>query len=227
MGIFKMRMKKLRDSEILAETSRVEAYSDAIIAIIMTLLVLELHAPKFDLGSLVHNLGLLAPLAPKFGAFALSFVVLAVIWVNHHHFFHALKGIDKHLLWHNNHLLFWVCVIPFVTAVAGENLGEPVATALYGAVSFMMSVAFSSMIRYAFFRCNLLPGEVSLQERRKQFQRSLFGPLVYFLATVLAFFWPWVSIILYISVMAFYFLPNKIGEVVEEAVGGMVVDDVQ
>lgn len=222
MSIFKFKMQN-KDSEIIAETGRVEAFSDAVIAIIMTLLVIELHVPELEYGNIGRNLSSFAHLLPQIGAFALSFVALAVIWVNHHHFFHALKGIDKHLLWHNNHLLFWVCMIPFVTNAVGQNLAEPLVTALYGGVMVMMSIAFSAMIRYAYFRSNLLPLEITLNERCKSMRRSLFGPIIYFIATVLSFFLPWLSIVLYVSVMVFYFLPKRFGEMVDEVVGGVVV----
>lgn len=206
-------------AEFIAETSRVEAYSDAIIAIIMTLLVFNLKPPELVDGSIFENIQILKAVLSPFVAFIVSFLALAVVWVNHHHFFHALEGIDKRLLWHNNHLLIWVCMVPFVTALAGENLSNPIAIALYGVVMFMMALAFSLTIRYAFFKSDLLPDRVSVQERMKQYKRSLFGPFAYALGIVFALVLPWVSIVLYLLVMLFYFLPQRIEDAVGEAVG--------
>lgn len=202
------------EDEFIAEKGRVEAYSDAVIAIITTLLILELRVPELHGHGLREQLNNLLPLWPKFAAFAFSFFTLAVIWVNHHHFFHGLKGIDKHLLWYNNNLLFWICLVPFATALAGEHLGSPVPTFLFGLAMFIMAFSFMLMLRYAFFKAGLVPETVSARAKKLQFKRSLYGPIVYALAALLALFHPWVSIALYLSVMLFYFLPQRFANTV-------------
>ena len=216
-------MFKLKDTHskqaFIAETSRVEAYSDAIIAIIMTLLVFNLKAPVLQGLSATEDLRIVNNIWPQFLAFIVSFIALAVIWVNHHHFFHALKGIDKKLLWHNNHILVWVCLVPFATALAGENFGNPTATAVYGLVMLMMSVAFSLTIRHAFFYSVLLPDTVNKNEREKQFRRSLIGPIAYVVGIFWSFFFPYISMIIYVLIMLFYFLPQRIEDAVSDAVG--------
>lgn len=209
------------EKEFIASTSRVEAFSDAVIAIIMTLLVLELKVPHLETASIRDSLLSLRDLVPHFVAFGLSFLALAIVWVNHHHFFHGLKGIDQHLLWYNNHLLFWVCLAPFVTAFAGENSGNALAMSLYGVVMGMMSIAFLLMIRYAFFRSNIVPESVSMRTRQFQYIRAFFGPIAYTIAAVCAFAIPWVSVVLYVLVMAFYFLPRRI----EDTMMSMAVGD--
>src|SRR5262249_17063882 len=110
-----------RSMHVLENTSRLEAFSDAIIAIAMTLLILEVHVPTLTDTSTAGVIEGLRQVLPHFLSFALSFVTLAVIWVNHHTFFHEIRGTDPKLQWYNNHLMFWVCVIPFVTAFLGEH----------------------------------------------------------------------------------------------------------
>ncbi len=121
--------------------SRVEAFSDAIIAIIMTIMVLELAAPT---GS---GLASLAPLLPKFLAYGLSYLFLAIYWVNHHHLFQAVERVSGGVLWANMVLLFWLSLIPFVTAWAGDNSSAPVPVAIYGAVLFLAAIAYFILVR--------------------------------------------------------------------------------
>src|SRR5580700_7421185 len=108
-------------------TSRLEAFSDGVIAIIVTIMVLELRAPSQP------KLAALWKVAPVFASYALSFLVVAIMWVNHHHLIHAAKHADAPLLWVNNVLLFWMSLIPFVTRYLGANPRAPFAVALYGA----------------------------------------------------------------------------------------------
>jgi len=110
------------------KTSRLEAFSDGVIAVIITIMVLELKVPH------VATLDALLAVAPQFLVYALSFAVVAIMWVNHHHYIEKARRADAALLWANNNLLFWMSLIPFVTAYLGENCHAPVAVAVYGAV---------------------------------------------------------------------------------------------
>src|SRR5512135_557129 len=107
---------------------RVEAFSDGIIAIIMTIMVLELAAPA---GA---SLASLVPLLPKFLAYGLSYLFLAIYWVNHHHLFQAVERVSGGVLWANVNLLFWLSLVPFATAWAGDNSKSPIPVAIYGAI---------------------------------------------------------------------------------------------
>ena len=198
----------LRKSHVLENTARIEAFSDAIIAIAMTLLILEVHVP--DLGdassaSIMHGLW---TVLPHFLTFALSFVTLAVIWVNHHTFFHELRGTDAALQWYNNHLMFWVCVIPFATAFLGTHPFVSTVVALYGAVMTLMALSFTLMVRYVFFHTDLLPQEITLEARKREYRRSWIGVSLYTLSIPLAFMWPILSLFLFAGVIVIYFLPN-------------------
>src|SRR5215218_4619938 len=107
-------------------TTRLEAFSDAVIAIIITIMVLEMHVPP---GSRIEDL---PPLMPVFTSYVLSFIYIGIYWNNHHHLLHAAEKVDGHILWANLHLLFWLSLFPFVTAWLGENGFATVPMAAYG-----------------------------------------------------------------------------------------------
>jgi uncharacterized membrane protein len=116
--------------------ARLEAFSDGVIAILITIMVLELRVPH---GA---DVGALAPLLPVFLTYVLSFVFLGIYWNNHHHMLHAAHRINGKILWANLHLLFWLSLIPFVTGWMGENHFAPVPTALYGVVLLFAALAY-------------------------------------------------------------------------------------
>jgi uncharacterized membrane protein len=121
--------------------NRLEAFSDGVIAIVITIMVLELKVPHGT------DFAALRPLVPRFLSYALSFVFLAIYWNNHHHMMHACSRVNGRILWANMHLLFWLSLIPFVTGWMGENHFAPEPTALYGFVLIMDAVAYSILTR--------------------------------------------------------------------------------
>ena len=120
---------------------RLEAFSDGVIAIIITIMVLELKVPHGDTWSA------LSPLAPVFISYVLSFVHVAIYWNNHHHLLQATKRVSGAVLWSNAHLLFWLSLIPFVTAWMGENAFAPNTVALYGIVLILCALAYTILVR--------------------------------------------------------------------------------
>src|SRR5215212_11896500 len=116
--------------------ARIEAFSDGVIAIIITIMVLELRAPHGD------EPRALQPLIPVFISYVLSFVFVAIYWNNHHHLLYASKHVNGTILWANTHLLFWLSLVPFVTAWMGENHFASTPTALYGVVLLMAAIAY-------------------------------------------------------------------------------------
>jgi len=118
------------------KTGRLEAFSDGVIAVIITIMVLELKAPH------TGTLEALLAVAPSLSIYGMSFAVVAIMWVNHHHLFEKAKGADASLLWSNNLLLFWMSLIPFVTAYLGENCHEPLALCVYGGIMALASTGF-------------------------------------------------------------------------------------
>src|SRR5512143_2350974 len=121
--------------------NRMEAFSDGVIAIIITIMVLELHAPP---GADVR---VLRPLLPVFLCYVLSFVFLGIYWNNHHHLLHAIAHVDGRVLWANLHLLFWLSLIPFGTAWMGDNQFSAWPVAMYGVILFLASVAYFILTR--------------------------------------------------------------------------------
>ena len=117
-------------------TGRLEAFSDGVIAVIVTIMVLEMHAPAQP------TLAALWKVAPVFISYGLSFLIIAIMWVNHHHMIHVVHKVTARLLWSNLNLLFWMSLVPFVTDFVGKNYREPMAVALYGLDLTLCSAAF-------------------------------------------------------------------------------------
>lgn len=200
---------------MLEGTTRIEAFSDGVIAIVVTLLILELHVPIIPVASNEAAFHALVPLIPKVGSFMVSFLTVTIFWVNHHHFFHPIAHSNGTLLWYNNALLFWLTVIPFASALLGNNPEIPLIVALYGFVLFMAALAFTLMTRYVFFVGELLPKSITMSSRRTQFRGSLFGVALYGLSVILAFLNTDISYAIFIIVPVFYFLPHRIQAIAE------------
>lgn len=201
-------------AEGLEGTNRIEAFSDGVIAIIVTILILEIHVPSVLTLSNQGAWLAIIPILPKLLGFLVSFVTVAIFWVNHHHFFHSVKQSDAALLWHNNHLLFWLAVVPFVTDFIGDYSEIPLVVALYGFVLFMGAFAFLLMTRHVYFQSALLPEEFSLSARKAQYRRSWIGVILYGLSVVLAFIHPYISFAVFFIVPLYYFIPRRIEEMV-------------
>ena len=127
--------------DITMTKTRLEAFSDGVFAILITILVLELKVPH------EADWGALTPLAPVFLTYVLSFIYLGIYWNNHHHLFHTVDGVNGRILWANQHLLFWLSLIPFVTGWMGENHFAPLPTAIYGAVLLCAALAYYVLVR--------------------------------------------------------------------------------
>ena len=121
--------------------ARLEAFSDGVIAILITIMVLDLKVPRGG------ELAALRPVLPVFLTYVLSYVIVGIYWVNHHHLLHATTRVDGRVLWANLHLLFWLSLVPFVTGWMGENHFSSVPTALYGAVLLASAVAYELLQR--------------------------------------------------------------------------------
>ena len=181
--------------------SRLEAFSDGVIAIIITIMVLELRAPH---GA---TLDTLAPLLPAFLSYVLSFVYVGIYWNNHHHLLHALEhGASGTILWANLYLLFWLSLFPFATAWMGENEFAPLPSAVYGFVLLMAAIAFLLLERAII----AADGPRSLLRRAvgKDWKGKL-SPLVYVAAIVSTLWWQWVAEALYVLVALLWLIPDR------------------
>jgi uncharacterized membrane protein len=182
-------------------TNRLEAFSDGVIAVIITIMVLEMKVPRDT------TLNSLLSIAPQFLAYLLSFLVVAIMWVNHHHLVHAARRADAHLLWSNNNLLFWMSLIPFVTAYMGNNYRDSRAVALYGVVLFLCGSAFA-ILRSAIARHHRDNEDMLLYHHRSQL-KNLFSAALYAASVPLAFVDVRISFFIFAFVALSYFLPER------------------
>lgn len=186
---------------------RIEAFSDGVLAIVITLLVLEIKSPELhDATSASEAWNALVALAPKIASFLLSFLFVAVFWVNHHRFFHLVRRADWALLWSNNLLLLLLCAVPFPTAFLGDHPRNPVAVALFAVLLMAAGIAFNAMWRQA-RRHQLIDQAVDMALIQRAILRGLVGPVAYGLAAVLAPFVIPLSWLIFMSVPLFYAWP--------------------
>ena len=187
-----------------------EAFSDGVFAIVVTLLVLELRVPVLPENFSAQDvLKELLHLSPKFFSFAMSFLIVAIFWVNHHQFFHSIEKTDRAMLWYNNLLLFWLSFVPFPTAFIGEHPVSMIPVMLYGTVLFFASVSFNLMLRHA-VKSNLFHHSVSEEIIQQSIQRGIIGPVIYFISIISAVVSVYISLAIFLLVPVVYFTPQKI-----------------
>jgi uncharacterized membrane protein len=180
--------------------TRVEAFSDGVIAILITIMVLELKVPHGT------DLAALEPLLPVFLTYVLSFVYLGIYWNNHHHLFHASDHVSGGILWANLHLLFWLSLVPFVTGWMGENHFAPLPTAVYGAVLMLAGVAY--LILQGTIIAQQGPGSKLAAAVGKDLKGKLSAAL-YAVAIPLAFVHQWTSDAIYVLVALMWLVPDR------------------
>ena len=182
------------------KTGRLEAFSDGVLAIIITIMVLELRPPHgADLESL-------RPLVPIGLSYILSFIYVGIYWNNHHHMLHVTERVSGGVLWANLHLLFWLSLIPFVTAWMGENQFAPVPTSAYGVVLLMAAIAYwilQQVIIAGEGAHSVLRSAVGLDWKGK------LSPLSYMVAIPSALVWPWVAGAIYIGIAIVWLVPDR------------------
>jgi uncharacterized membrane protein len=180
--------------------NRMELFSDAVIAIIITIMVLELKVPRGE------NFQALAPLIPVFLSYVLSFVYVGIYWNNHHHMLHTCNKVTGSMLWANLHLLFWLSLFPFATGWMGENHFAAATLAFYGVVLLMAAVAYwilQQLIIASQGRDSLLKKAVGSDWKGK------LSPVLYVVAILTAFWSHWVSQAIYVLVALFWLIPDR------------------
>ncbi len=181
-------------------TTRLEAFSDAVIAIVITILVLELRVPHKP------ELEALRDVVPIFLTYVLSFVYLGIYWNNHHHMMALTERVNGKILWANLHLLFWLSLVPFTTAWMGENDFAAVPTAFYGADLLLAAIA------YFILQTAIIAEEGPDSKLRAAVGRDLKGkvsPLLYLAAIPLAFVSPWIALAVYVFVALMWLVPDR------------------
>ena len=179
---------------------RLEAFSDAVVAIIITIMVLEMKVPH---GA---ELTSLRPLIPVLLSYALSFVFLGIYWNNHHHLFQAVRQVDGRILWANLHLLFWLSLVPFVTGWMGENHFEPWPVALYGFVMLLAGCAYFILTRSLVARHG---ADAPLTRALGSDFKGKLSVLGYASAIPLAFVRPWIAGAIYVAIAVVWLVPDR------------------
>jgi uncharacterized membrane protein len=182
------------------DTDRLLAMTDGVIAIIITIMVLELKVPEgATLKALLHAW-------PVFVAYALSFIYVAIYWNNHHHYFHLVRTVNGPIMWANFNLLFWLSLVPFATGWIGEHTFAPMPTAIYGVALFLPALAW-----------RLLQAVIIKSQGDSSPMKALVGrdakatisPVIYGVGIALAFVAPWASLLCYAVVAAAWFIPDQ------------------
>src|SRR5438876_11762445 len=185
------------------KTNRIEAFSDGVMAILITIMVLELKAPHDPTPAS------LAKMWPTFFAYVLSFVIIAIYWVNHHHLIHLVTRVDSLILWANMNLLFWISLIPWVTVYLGDNHALPFPVALYAAVSIAGAVSFF-LLRASIARHQREPEFKRLN--KKMARKNLIAILIYVAAVSVAFIYtPAARVLTVLPAMLYLFLACGMG----------------
>jgi uncharacterized membrane protein len=182
------------------EKNRLEAFSDGVLAIIITIMVLELKAPHGV------QIGDLRPLLPIFLSYVLSFLYVGIYWNNHHHMLHSTHRVTGGILWANLHLLFWLSLFPFTTAWVGENQLSSMPTAVYGFVLLMAAIAYYVLQRAIIAQQG--PGSLLAAAVGRDLKGKI-SPLCYFSAIPLAFVSPWIANGLYVFVALLWLVPDR------------------
>ncbi|MFX1503284.1 MAG: TMEM175 family protein [Promethearchaeota archaeon] len=186
---------------------RVETFSDAVFAIILTLLVLELHVPEVaDHSNFDEYVTAMIPLIPKFISFILSFIMVAIYWVNHHYFFRYIQNVSLGLVWVNNILLLTICFIPFPTALLGNHPTDQFPVMIYGLYSLISSLAFSLMRVYSIRNKLLDVDDESIKILGPK--HSIPGITIYALSILFSFVNVYVSLACFFLVPVLYFVPG-------------------
>jgi uncharacterized membrane protein len=180
--------------------TRLEAFSDGVLAIIITIMVLEMKVPHGE------DFSALRPLLPVFLSYVLSFIYVGIYWNNHHHLLHATRKVTGGVLWANLHLLFWLSLFPFVTGWMGENHFASLPTALYGVALLMAGVAYWILVRV------IIAGEGDASLVKKAVGMDVKGQVsivIYLAAIPLSFVNHWIASALYIAVAMMWLVPDR------------------
>jgi uncharacterized membrane protein len=181
-------------------TGRVEAFSDGVIAIIITIMVLEMKVPQGE------QLSELKPVLPVFFSYILSFIYIGIYWNNHHHMFHAADRVNGAVLWANTHLLFWLSLVPFASGWMGENHFGRWPVALYGIVLFMNALAYY-ILAQALIKLHGKDSTLDLAIGKDR--KGVISGAIYIIAILLSFVSSWISMILYALVAAMWIIPDR------------------
>lgn len=196
--------------------TRLEAFSDGTFAIILTILVLELHVPELENSSFAVFLEAMKILAPKFISFLFSFFIIAIFWVNHHHIVHQIQKVDSKLLWLNIGLLFSSCLFPFITAFIGDYPTNPFVVALYPLNMALSSIILGKFWKYAFVDTDLAPNKLTAEQKQKRINQDRMAGLVNLVSAALAFVWVPITLAVIMGMPFLFVVPELLANTSEE-----------
>ena len=196
--------------------TRLEAFSDGMFAIILTILVLELHVPELENSSFAAFSAGLIQLAPKFFAFLFSFFIIAIFWVNHHHIIHQIHKVDTKLLWLNIGLLFFSSLFPFITAFIGDYMMNPFVVALYPLNMALSSVMINALWKHAFVDSNLASSTLTAEEKQTRLKRDRMALLINLGSAALAFVWVPITLTIMVVMPFAFVVPEFLANKAEE-----------
>lgn len=179
---------------------RMEAFSDGVLAVIITIMVLEMHPPH------ATSLAALRPTAPVFFSYVLSFIYIGIYWSNHHHLLHAVERVNGATLWANLHLLFWLSLVPFITAWLGENQLATWPVALYGIVLLLAGFAYYILAKVLI---NAQKGRSMLAKAIGGDRKTVLSLIIYAASIPLAFLRPWIACAGYVLVAILWLIPDR------------------
>lgn len=192
-------------NKVIFEKNRLEAFSDGVIAIIITLLVLEIKVPHIEGEANTQKImAALISIAPKFFSWALSFFMLLIMWVNHHRIFNEIEKTNNTLLWLNGLLLFFMSFVPFPTAFMGDYFSQPVSTFFFGLCLMLVGIAFNFLRAYIVKNPELLSKESDIVHHRKLARKTLLGPALYLTGALSSFISVIIAYIIYVAVPVYY-----------------------
>lgn len=201
----------MEKKEFFISTARIEAFSDGVFAIVITLLAFQFKIPAFTKEATVQqNFHELSKLLPHFIGFVFSFLFVAVFWINHHQLYHTIKIADRKLLWYNIHLLFWITIIPFPTEMVGAHPEIPAAVMSLAFVLMMASIAAYFIRRYSYFRASLVDENLSSDSVKDGLTKNIVAIGLNFATIIIA---PWsvnICYIIFIIVLALFTIPQKL-----------------
>ena len=201
----------MREKDLYVPTSRIEAFSDGVFAIVITLLSFQFKVPRLTTGaSFQQNLQELSAISTNFTAFVFSFIFVAIFWINHHQLYHSIKVTDSRLLWLNVHLLFWITLIPFPISMVGDNTEEVISAICLGIVLLMCCLAAYLIRDYTHRGGKLIDKNISEVSVKRSMKINLIAIVVNIIAIFSSFFSVYIAYGIFVVVLGLFIIPQRL-----------------